>query len=136
MAADIDEHKALIDKIAKKNILVIDDEGLITKTLCDLLKRAGYWADASQDGFDAIDKTEDADFDLIISDIKMPDLDGIQTVKKIRAASRIKNKPEVPVIFITGYADSPATAEARKLGEVLLKPFDTKEFLNRVAKYL
>lgn len=128
--------KPLIDRLIRKNILVIDDEGIITKTLCDLLKRSGYYADASEDGFDAVEKTKEEDFDLIISDIKMPGMDGVQTVKKIREASRAKNKPEPPVIFITGYADSPATIKAKELGEVILKPFDTKEFLNRVAKYI
>lgn len=136
MTADIDSHKPLIDKLARKNILVIDDEGLITKTLCDLLRRAGYYADASQNGFDALGKAEESDFDLIISDIKMPRMDGVQMVKKIRDMSKSKNKPDVPVIFITGFADSEATVKAREFGEVILKPFDTEDFLSRVAKYL
>lgn len=128
--------RPLLDKLLKKNILIIDDDGMITRTLCDLLKRSGYYANASQDGFDAVDKTEDSDFDLIISDIKMPQMDGLETIKRIRKAARAKNRRKVPVIFITGYADSELTLEARKMGEVLLKPFEAKEFLDRVAKYL
>ena len=128
--------RPLLDKLLKKNILIIDDDGMITKTLCNLLKRSGYYADASQDGLDAVDKTEDADFDLIISDIKMPQIDGIETIKRIRKAARAKNRRKVPVIFITGHADSELTAEAKKMGEVLFKPFEAKEFLDKVAKYL
>lgn len=129
-------NKPLIEKLLRKNILVIDDEGLITKTLCDLLKRAGFYADSSESGTDAVDKTKDSDFDLIISDIKMPDMDGIQAVRRIKDIARAKNRPEPPVIFITGYPEAEITKEAHELGEVLLKPFDTKEFLNRVAKYI
>jgi len=129
-------YKPLIDKLLKKNILIIDDDGSITKTLCELLKRAGHYADASQNGSDAIDKTEEAVFDLIICDIKMPDMDGVQTVKRMKALSKAKKRSDVPVIFITGYADSPAVSEAKKIGEVIFKPFDTKEFLSKVAKYI
>jgi len=134
--ADIDEHKPLIEKLAKKRILVIDDDGLITRTLCDLLHRAGFYAEASNDGADAIDKTEDTDFDLIISDVKMPDIDGIETVRRMRAASKARNKRSIPVIFITGYANSPETKKAMELGEVIFKPFDTNEFLKKVEKYI
>ena len=133
---DTNSGKPLIKKLLRKNILIIDDDGIITKTLCDLLNKAGFYTDASQNGFDAIDKTEEAVFDLIIADIKMPELDGIQTVKRMREVSKTQNKPDVPVIFITGYPESEVTIDARKLGEVLPKPFDTKEFLEKVAKYI
>ena len=66
----------------------------------------------------------------------MPDIDGIQTVKRIKALSKAKKRQDVPVIFITGFADSPAVLEAKKIGEVIFKPFDTKEFLAKVAKYI
>lgn len=128
--------KPLIDKLLKKNILIIDDDGMITKTLCELLKRNGYYADASQDGFEGAEKTKEATFDLIICDIKMPQLNGLETIKKIRQTAKANKKRTVPVLFITGYADSELTVEARKMGEVLLKPFEAKEFLDKVAKYL
>lgn len=133
---DTHDEKPLVEKLLKKNILVLDDEGMITKTLCTLLKDAGYYADASQNGFDAIEKTEDEEFDLIIADIRMPDIDGIETVKKMRETSRMKHKPDTPVIFITGYPDSPSVLEAKRLGDVLFKPFDTKKFLTLVAKHI
>lgn len=128
--------RPLIERLARKNILVVDDEGIITKTLCDLLKREGFYADASNDGFEAIQKAEDTGFDLIIADIKMPDIDGVQTIKKIRESAHIKNRPDAPVIFITGYPDSFAAYEARQLGEVIAKPFDTRQFLDAVEKYI
>jgi CheY-like chemotaxis protein len=128
--------KPLLEKLLTKNILIIDDDGIITKTLCDLLNRSGFYTSASQNGFEGAEKTEEANFDLVICDIKMPEIDGIETIKRIREVSRVKNRPDIPVIFITGYPESEAAYEAQKLGEVLPKPFDNKEFLNRVAKYI
>ena len=91
--------KSLLEKLSTKNILVIDDDGLITRTLCALLKNEGYFAAGSDDGFDAIDKTEETDFDLNIADIKMPEMDGVETIRKIKLQAKEKNKPEIPVIF-------------------------------------
>ncbi|MCX5715493.1 MAG: response regulator [Candidatus Omnitrophica bacterium] len=134
--ADIDSHKPLIERLARKNILVIDDDGMITKTLCDLLHRAGFYADAAADGASGIDKTEKSDFDLIISDIRMPNIDGVQMVKRIKEIAKLKSRPDTPIIFITGYTDDKAVAEAKRLGEVIFKPFETKEFLERIKKYI
>ena len=128
--------KSLIEKLSTKNILIIDDDGLITRTLCTLLKQEGYFATGSEDGCDAIDKSEEAGYDLIIADIKMPGIDGVETIKRIRSRCKEQHKPEVPVVFITGYSDDEAAEQAKQLGEVLLKPFDTSEFLNRITKYL
>ena len=119
-----------------KNILVIDDDGMVTKSLCGLLKNAGFSTDASENGFDAIDKIKDMHIDLIIADIRMPGIDGVQTVKKIKELLRSKHRPDIPVIFITGYADSKINLEAEELGEVIFKPFDNKGFLERINNYI
>ncbi|MBM3246542.1 MAG: response regulator [Candidatus Omnitrophica bacterium] len=119
-----------------KNILVIDDDGLVTKSLCDLLTKTGFSADALNNGFDAIDKVKDTHVDLIVVDIRMPGIDGVQTVKKIKEILKAKNKPDIPVIFITGYADSQAAIEAQELGKVILKPFGSKELLDSITEYI
>lgn len=118
-----------------KNILVVDDDGIVTKSLCSLLNTAGYSADASEDGFDAIEKIKDTHIDLIIIDIRMPQIDGVQTVKKIKELLKSKHKPDIPIIFITGYADSKINLEAKELGEVIFKPFDNQEFLKCITNY-
>lgn len=128
--------KSLIEKLSKKNILVIDDDGLITRTLCNLLQREGYFASGTESSSDAIEQTEEADYDLIIADIKMPELNGVETINRIQAISKEHNKPQIPVVFITGYSDDESVQQARQLGEVIFKPFDTSEFLNRITKYL
>lgn len=118
-----------------KNILVIDDDGLVSKSLCDLLNSKGFQADALDNGFDAIDRIKDTHIDLIVVDIKMPGIDGVQTVKKIKEILKAKNKPDIPVIFITGYSDSKANIEAKELGRVMFKPFENQEFLESITNY-
>jgi len=88
-------NKSLIEKLSKKNILVIDDDGLITRTLCNLLKREGYYASGTESSFEAIEETEDTDYDLIIADIRMPEIDGVETINRIEALSKEHNKPHV-----------------------------------------
>ena len=118
-----------------KNILVVDDDGIVTKSLCSLLSNAGYSADASENGFDAIEKIKDTYIDLIIVDIRMPQIDGVQTVKRIKELLKSKHKPDIPVVFITGYTDPKINLEAKELGEVIFKPFDNQEFLKCITNY-
>lgn len=119
-----------------KNILVIDDEGIITKTVNNLLAREGYTTEVSENGLKAIEKVKSTDFDLIIADIKMPQMDGLETISHIKKYLKDKNKPDIPIIFITGYADSDAHIKAEKFGKVIFKPFDMKEFLAVIANFL
>ncbi|MGD0336351.1 MAG: response regulator [Candidatus Omnitrophota bacterium] len=118
-----------------KNILIIDDDGLVSRSLCGLLNRRGFQADPLDNGFDAIEKIKDTHIDLIIIDIRMPGIDGVETVRRIKEMLKSKHKADIPVIFITGYADSKANADAKELGKVMFKPFDNQEFLDCVANY-
>jgi len=129
-------NKSLIEKLSKKNILVIDDDGLVTRTLCNLLKREGYYASGTESSSEAVKQTEDTDYDLIIADIRMPEIDGVETINRIQGLIKERNKPQIPVVFITGYADDDNVAQAKQLGEVIFKPFDNTEFLHRITKYL
>ena len=128
--------KSLFERLSKKNILIIDDDGLITRTLCNLLQKEGYFASGTESSSEAIEETKETEYDLIIADIRMPELGGVETINRIQALSKQRNKPQVPVVFITGYADDESVSEAKKLGDVILKPFDTNEFLSRITKYL
>lgn len=119
-----------------KKILVIDDEGMITKTVGNLLRREGYGVEVCNSGLQAQEKTQNKDFDLIVADIRMPSMDGLETIKNIKHNLKTRNKPDIPIIFITGYADSDAHIKAEKFGKVIFKPFDMKEFLAEVAKFL
>ncbi|MCM8797518.1 MAG: response regulator [Candidatus Omnitrophica bacterium] len=120
----------------KKNILIIDDEGLITKTLQKLLKSQGYSATVATNGQDAVEKSKTIALDLIVCDIRMPQLDGIETIKKIRQVLKDAGKPPVKEILITGYADEESYKNAMelKVADYLLKPFDTKDFLDVIKR--
>lgn len=121
-----------------KNILVIDDEELVTESLKRLLKREGYNVAISKNGADAIEKVKKVDFDLIISDIRMPGLDGIETIKQIRAYLEKSNKKLIPEVLITGYADVDKyeSASYMEVADYLYKPFDNADFLLVIKKVI
>lgn len=121
-----------------KNILIIDDDKLIAITLRRLLIREGYKVTTALSGKIALCKIEEGTFDLIMSDIKMPKMDGIETVKKIREYLIQHNKNLIPEIFITAYAKEEIYQEALKLNAVgyLDKPFDIKTLQDTVRKII
>lgn len=120
----------------EKKILVIDDEELITRSLLKLLSTEGYNVSVVRNGKDAIEKVHASDFDLIISDVRMPDLDGIETIKQIRAYLKRLNKKPIPEILITGYADKEKYEAALdlKIADYLYKPFERADFLKIVKR--
>jgi len=121
-----------------KKILVIDDEGLVTTSLRQLLHRSGYEVDIANGGHVAMDKIKGKDFDLIISDIRMPEINGVEVIKKIREYLKQTNKPSIPEILITGYASKENLEEANqlKVAGYIYKPFNIKDFLDVVKKSL
>jgi CheY-like chemotaxis protein len=121
-----------------KKILVIDDEGLVTTSLKQLLHRSGYDVDTVNGGHAAIEKVKETDFDLIVSDIRMPEINGVEVIKRIREYFKEAGKPAIPEILITGYASKENLEEARRLkvADYLYKPFNIQEFLDVVKKNL
>ena len=109
----------------QKKILIIDDEELVVRSLSNALKRSGYEVMFAKRSEDAIVMVEEEDFDLIISDIRMPGLNGIETVQKIFESLKARGINKVPTIFITGYADEKLEAEAKNLNPkaYIYKPF-------------
>lgn len=122
----------------EKNILIIDDEELVNKSLQRLLKKEGYNAVVAQSGEEAIEKAKTLNLALIVSDIRMPQLDGIETIKKIRKVNQELGKEPVPEILITGFADEASYKNALelKVADYIYKPFDTKEFLDTIKRNL
>lgn len=116
-----------------KKILVIDDDKMVGKSLEKLLTSMGYVPIVVDSGEAAISYIKDNDCALIISDIRMPKIDGINTIKTIRQL-----KPSIPEILITGYADSESYKEAQKLKVVnfIYKPFDIKQITQAINKAL
>lgn len=105
-------------------ILVIDDDPSIRNMLEIVLKKGGYDVTCTESGKSALEKLKKETFELIISDIKMPDITGIDLLKKIKAIN-----PEIPVILITAFASANDAVEAMKLGaeDYVTKPFNLDE---------
>jgi DNA-binding NtrC family response regulator len=116
----------------EKILLIDDDEGLI-HFLGRFFQRKGYEVSACLSGTSAIEKIESESFDLILLDYKMPDLNGIDILIKIRN-SQIKT----PVIIMTAYGTTELAIEAMKRGayDYLIKPFERKELSRVVSEAL
>lgn len=121
-----------------KKILVIDDEELITKSLLKLLSKEGYNVTIARSGAEALENIKKIDFDLIISDVRMPEMDGVEMIKKIRSHLKKMSKKPIPEVLITGYADKEKYEEAMglKVADYIYKPFDMLDFLRVVKKQL
>jgi DNA-binding NtrC family response regulator len=121
-----------------KNILIIDDEGLVTKSLQKLLHKQGYTAVVAGGGRAAVDTYKKSEFDLIVCDVCMPGMDGVVTIEKIRSIRDAMKRKHIPEILITGYADERKYGNALKLkvSDYLFKPFDRDKFLEVIKENL
>lgn len=107
-----------------KKILVIDDETFIREFFQKALTRDGYNVILASNGYEGLNKVRLENPDLVLLDIKMPGLDGLETLKQIKAANK-----NIPVIMLSAYVCASTNLEATKLGafDSLAKPFDLDE---------
>lgn len=121
-----------------KRILVIDDEELVLKSITKLLEKAGYDVIACQAGEEALQKIKRRAVDLIVCDVRMPKLNGIETIQEIRKILNDQKNKTTPEILITGYADEIQNKQIESLGvkEYLYKPFDLRDFLSCIKRSL
>jgi len=119
-----------------KPILLIDDDDLVLQSLGMLLETQGYATERARNGFEAVEKVRTQEFCIIISDMRMPGMNGIELIKKIREINAELRRKPVPEVLITAYADESAYLQALKLNVTayLHKPFDMTEFLDIVSK--
>jgi len=108
------------------NILIIDDEKAIRKTLSEILSYEGYKIDEAGDGEEGLKRFKEKSYDVVLCDIKMPRLDGIEFLDKAREAN-----PDVPVIMISGHGTIETAVEAVKKGayDYISKPPDLNRLL-------
>lgn len=114
-------------------VLIVDDEKAIRDGLHKVLVGEGYETELSHNGYSAVEKLQASDFELVITDLKMPGMDGMEVLKAISIL-----QPNVPVIFITGYSTVENAVEVMKIGafDYLPKPFTPKQLLAKVDKAL
>jgi two-component system response regulator HydG len=108
------------------NILVVDDDRRITRTLADILNVSGYQTMEACSGPDALEKVRTLKFDCVISDIKMPEMDGVELHRRLREV-----QPGLPVMLMTAYAADILTRQGLDEGVVgvLDKPLDINHLL-------
>ncbi|MBL8073257.1 MAG: sigma-54-dependent Fis family transcriptional regulator [Nitrospira sp.] len=107
-----------------EKILVVDDEQSLREVLSIMLKRAGYAVTSATDGEEAVELLQKEIFDLVITDLRMPKVDGLEVLKAVKSTS-----PETVVLIITAFASADSAVEAMKQGayDYLTKPFQVDE---------
>jgi two-component system response regulator HydG len=114
-------------------VLVVDDEAGMRKSLSIMLRRDGHTVTEAAGGQEAVEHLGREVFDLVVADLNMDDLSGLEVLRHVRQAS-----PDVEVILMTGYGTIEAAVEAMKLGayDFITKPFQSEEILLRVRNAL
>ena len=115
----------------KLKVLVVDDEEDIVEVLQDRLEAYGFTVISAGTGFEALKKLSREKIDGIFLDIKMPEMDGLETLGEIR-----KKDQEIPVIIITASSNRHSAAEAlsKKANDYILKPFDWREMKTKIER--
>ncbi|GJQ21206.1 MAG: hypothetical protein HBSIN02_15610 [Bacteroidia bacterium] len=118
-----------------KQILIVDDEPVWLKVLGQLLQRKGYVVKEALSGADALSTLQNYEPDLILLDVRMPDMNGFDLLEHIKRLPRLASKP---VVFVSAMDDFHAKKVARELGaaDYILKPIDEREVNDVLAKYL
>ena len=116
-------------------ILVIEDEAAIRRVLNKILSEESdtYEVDEAEDGLQGVEKIKNEDYDLVLCDIKMPKMDGVEVLEAVK-----KIKPEVPMVMISGHGDLETAVNTMRLGayDYISKPPDLNRLLNTVRNAL
>lgn len=119
--------------MAKTRLLIVDDEISVRTILKQMLERGEFEVETASDGLEALEKLKIATFDLVISDINMPNMDGVALLKKVK-----QDYPSMPVIFITAFGRDKIIIEAMKVGllDFIEKPFRMDSVISTIEKTL
>lgn len=112
-------------------ILIVDDEAMIRNLLEKILAKEGYKTLLAKDGQEALDIINTQKVDVVISDMKMPRMSGLELLKTLK-----KERPEIGMVIMTGYGDTYTVKDALLLGadEYITKPFKSYEMLMIVER--
>jgi len=115
----------------KGRILIVDDEEIVLRSCLRVLRDDDYEIDTASDGLSALEKVNENTYDVLILDIKMPKMDGIEVLRRVKEA-----RPDIDVIMITGLHDIGTAVQAMKLGalDYLPKPFEPDQLKTLVAR--
>lgn len=117
------------------SVLIVDDNPKNLQVLGNILKNEGYKIEFAMNGIQALKRIYSSNFDIILLDVMMPDMNGTEVCQELRKQSKYDN---TPVIFLTAKSEKQDILEGFKLGaqDYILKPFDTEELLARVSTQL
>jgi len=115
----------------KMRIMIVDDEKIVRESLYHWFKRSGHVVETAASGFEALEKLEKVAFDVLFVDIKMPQMDGIEVLRRVK-----EEYPDTIVIIMTAYGSIESAVEAMKIGasDYLLKPFKPDQLTLAIAK--
>ncbi len=116
---------------SRGRVLIVDDDASVRSILCEVLAQDGFSADSASTAEEALRKTSSREFDLVITDVRMSGMDGLQLQHRIRTQN-----DHVEVVIITAYGDIPMSVQAMKQGafEFLTKPFGSIDHVVLVAR--
>ena len=117
----------------KKRALVIDDEKIVLDSVSKILTDENYEVDITLSGREGIDRAIKGKYDIVLTDIRMPDIGGMRVLRDVKRA-----KPSLPVVMITGYASIQSSVQAMKMGatDYIEKPFTPDLLIKAVASAL
>lgn len=120
-----------MDSTAKKKILLVDDDKEFVNLFTSIIESEGYIVEVAFSGQQALDKFKKSAFDLLILDIKLPDMNGDKVAKKVR--DKDKN---IVIIIITGFPELQDSITALDIGihDILLKPISSSEILRSIKE--
>ncbi len=118
-----------------KTILAVDDSASIRQMVSFTLKGAGYEVIEAVDGQDALEKANQHNINLVLTDINMPRMDGLKLLELLRNLANYKN---VPILMLTTESDSTMKAKGKEAGATgwLVKPFDPNRLLEVIKKVI
>ena len=115
----------------KFKVMIVDDEQDFLETIVKRLKARGIEVTGAESGYQALELIDHGNFDVVILDVKMPGLDGIETLREMK-----KKKPQVEVIMLTGHASVESGIQGMQLGafDYVMKPVALDELLEKVRQ--
>ena len=118
-----------------KTVLIVDDSASLRKVVCIALEGAGYSVIEGVDGKDALTKLDGQKINLIVSDVNMPNMDGITLVKEVK---RLPNYKFTPIIMLTTESEESKKQAGQAAGAKawIVKPFQPEQLLNAVSKLI
>lgn len=118
---------------ASRRVLIIDDDKTFVDMVCDFLNSAGFESVIASNGLDGLKEIESKNPQAVILDINMPQLNGMQTCRLIRANQKYN---AIPILMLTGRGDIRDMLEARKMGadDYLVKPFESEALIQKLER--